>query len=173
MTVLSTAILGQFEAALSVLGQALAECGEEDLSAPHPDAPFSQVVFHALIFTDVYLGWDEEAVKTQGFHLDHRDEFLDYEELQDREPLRTYGRTFLREYLGFCLAKARTTLALESDAVLGGGSGFSYRKFSRLELHLYSIRHVQHHAAQLGLRNQLATGNVLRWASSGWRDPWA
>jgi hypothetical protein len=30
-------------------------------------------------------------------------------------------------------------------------------------LHMYNIRHVQHHAAQLGLRSQLGGGPALQW----------
>jgi hypothetical protein len=38
-----------------------------------------------------------------------------------------------------------------------------------LELYLYLIRHIQHHAAQLGLRNQEIDGTVLKWIGSGWK----
>jgi len=41
MSNLNSVVAGQFEAALSVLHQALEECPEEAWSAPHPDAPRS------------------------------------------------------------------------------------------------------------------------------------
>jgi len=168
---LASALLGQFEAAMRTLQQAITDCPEEAWSSPHPDAPFSQVVFHALLFTDIYLGWDEEAVKAQDFHVRHRQIFLEYEELADQVALMTYGRDFIQAYFAFVLAKGRVSIPAESDETLRGDSGFAYRKFSRLELHIYSIRHVQHHAAQLGLRTQLLAGKTLAWASSGWPQP--
>ena len=167
---LSTVILGQFEAAMGTLRQAIEDCPDGEWSGAHLDGPFSQVAFHVLFFTDIYLGWSEEAVKDQEFHVRHRDIFLDYEELEDRKPLRTYGRDFVRDYFEFCLAKGRRTIPQESDTTMFGESGFSYRKFPRLELHIYSIRHIQHHAAQLGLRNQFSAGKELKWVSSGWRE---
>jgi len=42
--------------------------------------------------------------------------------------------------------------------VLAGQSGFHRRKCSGAELHVYNIRHVQHHAAQLSLRLRLDGG---------------
>jgi hypothetical protein len=42
--------------------------------------------------------------------------------------------------------------------------------FSRAELHVYNIRHIHHHAAQLSLRLRLDTGRGVDWVGSGWRE---
>ena len=49
---------------------------------------------------------------------------------------------------------------------LAGPSGFHWLKFSRLELHVYNIRHLQHHVGQLNaaLRRHQAEG--IKWALS-------
>jgi hypothetical protein len=41
---------------------------------------------------------------------------------------------------------------------------------SRAELHIYNIRHIQHHAGQLSLRLRLETGEGVDWVGSGWRE---
>jgi hypothetical protein len=154
------------EAALSTLEQCIDRCPVEHWHQAHGDAPFSQVVFHTLFFTDYYLCRDPEELRAQPFHLEHGGAFGDYEELQWREPTNTYERVFCREYLEFCLRKC-ASIREESDHTLQGPSGFENRPMPRLELYLYLIRHIQHHAAQLGLRLQLIDGEELRWVSQG------
>ena len=55
----------------------------------------------------------------------------------------------------------------ETNGHSRGESGFFWRESSRAELHVYNLRHIQHHAAQLGLRFQLAGGAPLEWVSEG------
>ena len=43
----------------------------------------------------------------------------------------------------------------------------SRRYFTRAELHLYNIRHIQHHAAQLILRLRLDTDVDIPWVGRG------
>ena len=167
--ILNEILINQYEAAMATLWQGIIQCPEDKWNSEHPDSPFSRVVFHTLIFVDVYLGRDENEIKYQAFHKNNKHNFKNYEELEDRIPSNMYDREFIEEYFEFCLEKLREQIPGEDSEVLYGESGFSYRKFTRLELHLYSIRHIQHHAAQLGLRNQLETGIELEWNSSGFK----
>ena len=66
-----------------------------------------------------------------------------------------YEKPFVLSYLQNVRRKAQDTIARESAEVLAGPSGFNWRKCSRAELHVYNIRHIQHHAAQLSLRLRL------------------
>jgi hypothetical protein len=52
--------------------------------------------------------------------------------------------------------------------VLAGPSGFRRRKCSRAELHVYNVRHIQHHAAQLILRLRLDTDVDVPWVGQAW-----
>jgi hypothetical protein len=45
------------------------------------------------------------------------------------------------------------------------------RHLPRAELHVYNIRHIQHHSAQLIMRLRLDCDVDVPWISSGWRDP--
>ena len=77
------------------------------------------------------------------------------------------------EYVDICRRKAKKTLAAESAKVLEGPSGF--RKFSRAEMHIYNIRHIQHHTGQVSaylrrLDPKLKDQKKLPWVGSGWRS---
>ena len=72
------------------------------------------------------------------------------------------------------LQKAIESIALETRETLEGPSGFGRLKFSRGELYLYNIRHLQHHTGQLSaylrkLSESFQDPTAVRWAFSGWR----
>ena len=125
------------------------------------------------MFADLYLqpSDDVDAFKHQPFHLEHREGFGDYEELEDRPQVLLYDKPFVLSYLQHARHKARETIAHESADVLAGPSGFHWRKCSRAELHVYNIRHVQHHAAQLSLRLRLDAQVDIPWVSHAWKEP--
>jgi hypothetical protein len=45
-----------------------------------------------------------------------------------------------------------------------------YKNMLLMELLIEIARHIQHHAAQLGLRIQQITGKELQWVNSGWNE---
>ncbi|MBN2559630.1 MAG: hypothetical protein JXQ75_01690 [Phycisphaerae bacterium] len=159
-------VLSQMECALHTLGQCIRNCPQNEWNESHGDYPFCQVVFHALFFTDLYLERDESLFRAQRFHRNNEAFFQDYEELEWKEAKNLYERSKCAEYLSHCLAKCVTTLQMDDEHTLRGPSGFSSKTFSRAELYVECIRHVQHHAAQLGLRIQRIAGIELKWMGS-------
>jgi hypothetical protein len=159
----------QFDAALCTLNACIDRCPESAWHAPVGNLKFCQVVFHTLIFVDVYLGRDEASVRDQPFHLANSDFFRDYEELEDRPQRNLYERGPVKVYLDHCRRKAAAVIAAETEATLAAPAGF-HVKFTRAELHVYGIRHVQHHAAQLSLRLRVDHGVEIPWVGSGWRE---
>lgn len=160
---MTSALRGQYRAALATLEQSMISCDAETWIAAHPDWPVNRVVFHVLLFADVYLDWGEDVVREQEFHRTHTELFQDYEELEDRPQKNTYSKAGCSAYLEHCRSKVDRTMNEETEEVLFGDCGFPGRKLTRVELHIYNIRHIQHHAAQLGLRRQLRGGEPLRW----------
>jgi uncharacterized damage-inducible protein DinB len=153
----------QFRSALRTLEQAIQATNDQAWNEEHLDGTVSQVVFHTLFFADLYLNPGEEGFQEQDFHTQNRPFFQDYEEMEDQVPVNTYSRKDCLKYLNFCFSKLEDVLESEDEKVLAGPSGFSWRTCSRAELHIYNMRHIQHHAAQLGLRLQLAGKDPLRW----------
>jgi len=162
----------QYEASLSTLNLAITRCPDTSWHAPVANWKFCQAAFHAVFFTDLYLqpSDDFEALKRQAFHDEHRADFRDYEELEDRPQVLLYDKPFVLEYLRFARRKAADTISRETGEVLSGPSGFHWRKCSRAELHVYNIRHIQHHAAQLSLRLRVDGGIDVPWVSHAWKE---
>lgn len=159
------ALRSQYSATLATLEQAISFFPGPRWDEDHPDGPACRAVFHTLFFTDVYLHAGPHGLRSQRFHIDHPELFQDYEELEDREPSNHYRRDLCERYLQHCREKMEDTLGASTEAELVADSGFPRRNLSRLALHIYNIRHIQHHAAQLGLRNQLSGGAPLTWQS--------
>jgi hypothetical protein len=149
----------QMLAALRTLEECIDRSTDEMWNAEHADGPFWRVVHHTLFYTDLYSGRDERSIGTQEFHQRNGHRFLPEKD----GPAEPYTRAELREYLDHCIGKVTNAIMAETDATLAGASGFSWLEFSRAETHIYNARHIQHHAAQLGLRFQLAGEAPLRW----------
>jgi hypothetical protein len=170
LDVLKNVLVHQFEAALCTLNVCIDRCPETAWNEPVANLTFCQVAFHTLFFTDLYLGHNVEALRNQQFHRDNADFFRDYEELEDRKQQLFYDRPSIKAYLDHCRQKALQVVAAETAESLAAPAGFSSLQFTRAELYVYSIRHIQHHAAQLSLRLRLDFSQDTRWCGSGWRD---
>jgi len=170
--ILKELLTHQYEAALSMLNLAVARCPDASWNEPVAKWKFCQAAFHTAFFSDVYLqpSDDVEAFKRQPFHVEHKGDFRDYEELEDRPQVLLYAKPFVLSYLQHVRRKALETIARESGDVLAGPSGFQRRKCSRAELHVYNIRHIQHHAAQLSLRLRLDSEVDVPWVGHAWKE---
>ena len=162
-----TILTGQFEASLCMMNQCVEACRPEHWEGRIANDTFRQVAYHALFCVDLYLSTDEQAFTLRDLHQRGGDE---------RGPAPSIGLT--REetlaYLAICRRKAIETIASESLESLEGDSGFSWRQISRGELHIYNIRHVQHHIGQLSaylrrVDDALRMPEALPWVGTGWR----
>ena len=134
-------VTGQFEAALAMLNQCIAACPPEHWEGEIANDTFRYVAYHTLFFTDLYLSPSEEAFQLRDLHQRGGDE-----RGEDASPGLSKEET--QAYVPICRQKMLDTLAAETAESLQGPSGFSSRKISRGELHIYNLRHVQHHAGQ-------------------------
>jgi hypothetical protein len=158
------ALLGQFEAALAMLRRCVQACPEDQWDLPIAKYPFWVVAYHTLYCTDGYLiaserDWKPHPVFHPGGMADIDAEY----------PTKRFTQAELLAYIDFCRQRAHEVLAAETDESLAGASGFARLKFSRAELHLYNIRHIQHHTGQLGAflgRLKIASP----WVKSGWPE---
>lgn len=165
-----TLITRQYEAALSMLKACVDRCPEAVWNSKGANYKFCQLVFHTLIFTDLYLGnEDEQTFRRQPYHLQHQDVFADYEEFEDQLPVRLYEKPAILAYLEHCRTKAVEIMAGESEESLTGRA-VPRPSLSRAELHVYNIRHIQHHTGQLSLRLRVDASEDMHWVSSGWRE---
>lgn len=168
--VMRKALANQYGAALATLSACVKSCPDPAWTAPVASYKFCQVVFHTLFYADYYLEIDPANFKRQQFHTRNAAFFRDYEEFEDRAPQWLYERPPTLDYLGHVLAKSAQTIAAETADSLQSACPFQRLALTRLELHLYNIRHIQHHAAGLSLRLRLDQHADIPWIKSGWRD---
>jgi len=163
-------LAGQYEAALCMLNDCVTTCPPEQWDGKVGKYAFWHVAYHTLCFVDLYLCSDEKAFQLRAdLHPGG------WRELDDEDPSRRFEKSELTLYLNICREKAVAALAAETAESLQGPSGHSRRDFSRAELHVYSIRHVQHHVGQLSaflrrLGPAFQGLEALRWVGSGWRE---
>lgn len=85
-------------------------------------------------------------------------------------PSRRFEKAEIMEYLAVCRRKALETLAAETRESLERESGFPRLPFSRGELHVYNIRHLQHHTGQLSaFLRRIDDPRDPKWVKTGWR----
>src|SRR5262245_30518179 len=161
-------LTGQFEAALAMLNQCRRACPPEYWEGKIANSSFRYIAYHTLFFLDFYLSPNEDAFVLRDLHHRGGDE-------RGEEESIGLSQDDTLAYVPICRQKMLAALAAETRESLEGPSGFSYRRISRGELHVYNIRHVQHHVGQLSdyLRRvdaKLSDRKTLPWIGSGWRD---
>jgi len=138
-------VWSQFDAAIDMLANAIRAC-PEDLwrdRARHPE--FWYVAYHTLFFLDYDLSARAESFAPPApFTLAELDS-------AGVLPERVYGKDALLAYLDHGRAKCRARIAALTDADARQRCASARPDLSVAELLLYSMRHVQHHAAQLNL----------------------
>jgi hypothetical protein len=167
---LKSILTSQFEAALCMLDQCIRACPPEHWDGKIANGSFRWAVYHTLFWLDMYLSpGDEDAFALREFHHrggDQRDDAAGFSP--------GLGKDETLAYVQICRQKLVAVLAAETAESLQGPSGFAYRPITRGELHIYNLRHIQHHTGQLSayLRRvdpALNNSEALDWVGTGWR----
>lgn len=161
--------ISQFEAALCMMDQCIRACPPEHWEGKIANGTFRWAAYHTLFWVDLYLSpGDEDAFELRDLHRRGGDERLPgvCVGLSKEETI---------DYLAICRRKMLDTLATETAETLQQPCAIPWRKFSRGELHIYNLRHVQHHAGQMSayLRRvdpALSDHKQLPWIGAGWRS---
>jgi hypothetical protein len=163
---LKDSLYTQFSAAIDMLGNAIVACPEQvwtDASQPNIGAQtwheFWYLAYHTLFWLDFYLHDlpEEEFAPPAPFGLEE----MDYAGVL---PPRVYTKTELLSYLEHGRRKLAAKFAiLSDDRAQQECQGFGRKDFTIFELYLYTMRHVQHHAAQLNLLLRQTTNSAPGW----------
>lgn len=160
----------QFGAAIAMLESAIRNCPDSlwnDASGGGP--PFWRLAYHTLFYLDLYLGQNEASFRPADFHEENAQLFNlneDWLPPGAQLPQTIYTRNQVLGYLEQCRMHCAKVVADLDERSLAQASGFEWLPFSRSELMLYNLRHVQHHAGQLGLLLRRRTGIENRWIGS-------
>jgi len=156
---LKTVIWNQFGAAIDMLENAMRSCPDALWSDRSRRPEFWYVAFHTAFWLDAYLSDTDQGFSPPApFTTDEFDP-------AGLMPDRVYGKDELFAYLAHGREKCRASIAGLTDARAAERCVFTWRESSRLELLLYNMRHVQHHAAQLNLILRQQTDSAPNWVS--------
>ena len=88
---------------------------------------------------------------------------FDLSEFEDRPPSRTYTKAELLTYLEFCQKKCKNFIGSITNENAIWQNESKTMSYSLLEILLYNMRHVQHHAAQLNLLLRQNINDAPEW----------
>ena len=166
-TTWKTIIWQQFGAAIDMLENALLACPEKLWSDPArfdrvlhgQQLEFWYIVYHTLFFLDFFLSGSAEGFAPPApFGLEELDP-------AGVLPERVYTKEELLAYLEHGRNKCRAAIGALTDENAHQHCGFDRPDVTVAELLLYTMRHVQHHAAQLNLMLRQTTDSAPRWVA--------
>ncbi len=144
----------QFGASLDMLENAIAMCPDDFWNT---EQKFWYNAFHCVFFLDYYLSIQpKDFVPPLPF---------DFSEFEDRMPKRVYTKSEILKYLSYCKKKSQDMfedLTLEKLQIRWINESGSMN-YSILEILIYNLRHIQHHAAQLNLLLRQNTNDAPEW----------
>jgi len=156
----------QFGASIDMLKNAIILWPEEQWNT---DKKCFYMAYHCLVFLDYYLTIPapKDFSSPLPFTIGESDEAVD-----DVVPDRVYGKEELLDYLQSSREKCHKLIAgltgekLKERWIEESGT----MNYSVLEILLYNMRHVQHHAAQLNLLLRQGINNAPDWVSQAEDD---
>ncbi len=152
-------IWNQFGASIDMLENAIKECPEKVWGDKPGFHEFWYIAYHTLFFLDYYMsGTDKNFAPPQPFTLDELDP-------AGVLPDRVYSKDELLKYLEYGREKSRKAITALTDEKAMQPCGFERKDFSVVELYMYNMRHIQHHAAQLNLLLRQKIDDAPRWVS--------
>jgi hypothetical protein len=158
----SAIIISQYEAALEMLKETIEKCPDLIWNSSEDKTKFWHIAYHALFYTHLYLQDSEQDFIAWSKHR------KDYQYIGRRPyPPHTppeigepYDRQSVLEYLAFCQRQVEERVP---QVDLQAASGFDWLPFGKLELHFYTIRHLQQHTGELMERLGSRAGVEIHW----------
>jgi hypothetical protein len=142
-------IQSQYLAAMEMLKQVIVKCPEALWNAPGDQDPCWRKAYHTLFYAHLYL-------------QENQDSFVPWEKHHDPDTGLPFTQDDVLEYLAFV---QKQVIARVPVLDMENESGFYWLPFTRLELQLYNIRHIQQHAGELYERLGDRKNIELDWVS--------
>ena len=153
------ALAQQYGAAIEALENAIVACPDDVWTAGPPWQQFWYLASHTLFWLDHYLAGTPEGFQPPPpYGLEEMDP-------AGVLPPRVYTKEELLTYLAYGRARCREAMRALTDEIAARPCVYPRRNCSVFELHIYSLRHVQHHTAQLQLLLRQAGVEPPRWVS--------
>jgi hypothetical protein len=159
--VTGAAVTRQLGASLAMIDGAMAACPDglwDDGSREHA---FWYIAYHALFWLDLHLHGSAAGFRPPApFGLEELDP-------AGVLPPRALTRAELRGYAEHCRRKVAEAMVGLTGETAARRCRFPWGEVPYVELLLYAMRHVQHHAGQLNLLLRQRTDVTPRWVARG------
>lgn len=163
---IAQAVISQYFAALDMLEQAVVKCPDSLWNSEEQPNRFYQIAYHALFYTHLYVQpvhsdfvpWEKHAEFHVGFGQPN------YPGAPVPEPADPYTKEDILTYLELCRNEIRRIVPILDFTA---ESGFEWLPFGKLELQLYSIRHIMEHTGELAERLSATHGIEVEWVGMG------
>jgi hypothetical protein len=140
-------ITSQYRASLNMLLETIKKCPESLWENDKYENPYWRIVYHTLFYTSLYISKsNSEFIPWQKHRTNYQ--FLG-STTHNNKPVvvgDAYSKDEMTEYLNLIFDNCKHSV---NDVPLTKQSGFEWLPINKLELHLYNIRHIQHHIGQL------------------------
>lgn len=165
-----TALSSQYEAALEMLRSAILGAPDATWDSPDYENRTWRVAYHALWSVRFYLAPAPESFRPWPGAIEGAESLGGSWESDGAAQVE--GVHSPEELIGFLDSLIGELPGAVASLPLEAPSGFEWYPYTRFELHLNTIRHVQHHAAQLIERNRAQGAREFNWVAgkglSGW-----
>ena len=153
-------LIRQYGAVIDMLDETVQRCPDELWLDQLPVYPFWRLAYHAAFYTHLYSSDTAESfVPWEHLKTDLADP--DHELGKDDEPCT---KEDVAAYNRFIVEHVRSAIPRQD---LDGPSGIPWwNQFNKMEMHIYNIRHTQHHVGQLVDRLRNETGMDVKWIGS-------
>lgn len=154
-------VKSQFLAACDTLENAINACPQKLFEDQNRKYQIWYWVSHTIFWLDYYLTADRDGFKPP--------EPFGLEELDPAGviPDPAYDQKQLLDYLDYCRKKLVRTFAEMTGQRAAEQFHFTRESLSIAELHLYNLRHVQHHSAQINLILRQEIDSAPGWVFKG------
>lgn len=147
---ISDILASQYKAGLGMLRQALEKVPDEEWNTEEYNNPNWQVAWHVIWATKFYLAANSESYVPYENAIEGAESLGGTQDWENpEEHVKVEGFHTKDELISFITEIERTLILKIESLPFEGNSGFDWYPYSRLELHINNIRHLQHHTAQL------------------------
>ena len=161
-------LVSQYKAGLQMLRQVIEKVPAEQWNSTEYNNPNWQLAYHALWGVKFYLGAAPESYIPWENAIEGAESLGGDQEWENPEVGTVVEGVHTKDELLLFIDELEEGLPKAIDALpLHNNSGFEWYPYSRLELHINNIRHLQHHTAQIIERLKAKGIKGFPWAIDG------
>lgn len=157
-------LASQYKAGLGMLRNVIEKTPDDQWNTEEYSNPNWKIAYHILYFTKLYLGAGYESFVAFANAIEGAESLGGAQDWENTEAgVVVDGVHTKEELLSYIdelessLQQSIATLPLDAD------SGFEWYPYTRMELHINTIRHIQHHTAQVIERLKIKGISGFTW----------